>query len=209
MEKFFIKVYMKIKNLNPRKYELINKDFTIVSNNCFGGFIYQKLNLQYKSPFIGLFILGPDYIELLENFCELINLDMIFINPKDSKYKDYLIKMNRYDKYPIGKLGDNVEIHFLHYKNEKEALNSWNKRLKRVNFDNILFKFSDGDLSDSSLIERFDKLKFKNKICFVSKKYPEYKCTYYLKMLKNKPHVLDEWSHISRYEIVKILNNMV
>ena len=43
-------------------------DFTIVSNNCWGTFIYKKFGLNYQSPFINLLIFAPDYIELLENF---------------------------------------------------------------------------------------------------------------------------------------------
>ena len=49
---------------------------TIISNNCWGGFVYQKFNLQYRTPFVGLFIFAPDYIELLENFDTLIEKKM-------------------------------------------------------------------------------------------------------------------------------------
>ena len=55
--------------------------------------------------------------------------------------------------YPIGKLGNDVEIHFLHYKSETEAQEKWNRRLKRMNFNNILFKFSDNDMSNLKLIK--------------------------------------------------------
>lgn len=48
---------------------LINKDdFTIISNNCWGTFIYKKYALPYKSPFVNLVVFAPDYIELLEKF---------------------------------------------------------------------------------------------------------------------------------------------
>ena len=51
-----------------RRIGLINDNFTIISNNCFAGFVYQKFDIQYNTPFIGLFILGPDYIYLLKSF---------------------------------------------------------------------------------------------------------------------------------------------
>lgn len=44
---------------NINKIGLKNKCFTIISNNCWGGFVYQKFNLQYRTPFVGLFIFAP------------------------------------------------------------------------------------------------------------------------------------------------------
>src|SRR5215216_531302 len=44
-----------------------NRDFTIISNDCFGGMAYEELGLRYESPFVGLFILPEDYIRLLRN----------------------------------------------------------------------------------------------------------------------------------------------
>ena len=76
-----------------RRVGLKGKNFTIVSNNCFAGFIYQKFGIEYNTPFIGLFILAPDYIELLKNFNDLINKKLVFINGDESKYKDYLINI--------------------------------------------------------------------------------------------------------------------
>lgn len=136
-----------------RRIGLKGNNFTIVSNNCFAGFVYQKFDIPYNTPFVGLFILGPDYIELLKNFNILIKEKLVFIKGDESKYKDYLIKTNRFNKYPIGKLGNDVEIHFLHYKSETEAQEKWNRRLKRMNFNNILFKFSDNDMSNLKLIK--------------------------------------------------------
>lgn len=52
---------------NRRK--LKNTEFTIISNNCWGGFIYQKYGLKYQSPTIGLFFMGKDYIK----FCSNVN----------------------------------------------------------------------------------------------------------------------------------------
>src|SRR5690606_24670996 len=110
------------------KRKLQNRDFTIISDNCWGGFVYQNYNLSYSSPFVGLFIFSPDYIELLENLDDYLNKDLSFIQPSKSKYKEILLEDNTFDKYPIGLLGDNVEIHFLHYKDDKEALQKWEYR---------------------------------------------------------------------------------
>ena len=191
-----------------RRIGLVNDNFTIISNNCFAGFVYQKFDIQYNTPFVGLFILGPDYIYLLKNFNRLIKEELIFINANESRYKEYLIKANRFNKYPIGKLGNKVEIHFLHYKSQQEAKEKWNRRVKRINFNNILFKFSDNDLSNEELIQEFDELPYKNKICFTSKDMKNIKCQIYLKKYKNEKSVENEWAAISSIKMKKIINKL-
>ena len=82
---------------NINKIGLKNKCFTIISNNCWGGFVYQKFNLQYRTPFVGLFIFAPDYIELLENFDILIEKKLFFIDAGSSKYKEELAEIDMYN----------------------------------------------------------------------------------------------------------------
>lgn len=67
----FIKAY--------RSKAIKNKSVSIISNNCWGGFMYQSCNLQYNSPFIGLFLFAPDYIKLLENIEENLKRKFIYI----------------------------------------------------------------------------------------------------------------------------------
>ena len=40
---------------------LQNTNFSIISNNCWGGYVYQEQNLPYQSPFVGLFLYAKDY----------------------------------------------------------------------------------------------------------------------------------------------------
>ena len=84
-----------------------------------------------------------NYIIFLKNLKEYINMDMKFIKPEDSKYKEYIsYKDKRFGSYPMGKLND-VEIHFLHYKSPEEAYEKWNRRRQRINFKNLIVKFND------------------------------------------------------------------
>lgn len=91
---------------------LSNKNFVIISNNCWGGSLYRWYNRSYNSPFVGLFLYGPCYIKLLSNFDSYIKKELNFI--KTSSYKD------RKKDYPVALLGD-IEIHFTHYKSEEKA----------------------------------------------------------------------------------------
>lgn len=205
------KIKKKIKKIigNANRIGLKNRDFTIISNNCWGGFVYQKFNLKYRTPFVGLFIFAPDYIELLENFDSLINEEISFIDANNSKYKEELIQNNTFNKYPIGILGKNVEIHFLHYHSQEEAFSKWNERCSRINRNNLLIKFSDKDKCYDELIFRFDKLKFKNKICFSAKEFKTCKSVITLNEFKNEKFVNDEWKYYKNYiNIRELLNSL-
>ena len=89
--------------------------------------------------------------------------ELVFIEPSQSKYW-YNIK-DRLSSYPIGVLHD-IEIHFLHYSSPKEAYEKWSRRLARFNIENIIIKFSEAEKKNVFYIEKFQKLSFKNKICF-------------------------------------------
>ena len=57
--------YLRLKYANKRQNELNNKDFTIISNNCWGGMIYESYNLEKQSPTVGLFFMAKDYIDFI------------------------------------------------------------------------------------------------------------------------------------------------
>jgi uncharacterized protein (DUF1919 family) len=180
-----------------RRTKIQNNDFSIISNNCWGGFVSQYFGLSYNSPFVGLFIFSPDYIKLLRNIKYYLSLNLCFINPNNSRYKDELMKNNTIRKYPIGLL-DDVEIHFLHYKDTAEAFEKWERRKKRINFNNMIVKFCERDLATEDLIEQFDQLNFKNKICLTSKKYNMKSC---VKLVNEEGgYIENEWTNYLKTE---------
>lgn len=143
------------------KKSIKNKDFSIISNNCWAGRVYQYLDMPYLSPTAGLYFFAPDYIKFVSNLRRYLDTPLQFIESEDSKYYEEIKRRNQTDK-PIGIL-DDVEIVFLHYKTREEALEKWNRRKSRVNFDNIIIKFSRMDLCTEKEITDFDSLSFENK----------------------------------------------
>jgi uncharacterized protein (DUF1919 family) len=147
---------------------LRNVDFVIISNNCWGYEIYNGLKRKYSTPFVGIFFYPEDYITLLENFENYIFERLEFT--KHSKYKSGILD------YPVGLLSSKIEIHFLHYRTEAEALEKWNRRIERLknaincNFG-VFVKFDDRDGCESDHIARFHKLKFENKLSLGIKKF--------------------------------------
>lgn len=149
-----------------RRKKLRNTDFSIISNNCWGGLVYQYFGLQYTSPTVGLFFMDEDYIKFIENLDYYLSLSLKFISINDSRYKEQLqLESTAKDGYPIALL-DDIEVHFLHYHSIQEAEQKWNKRLKRLNRNKLLIKMSQRTSNGSEILERFERLPFKNKICF-------------------------------------------
>lgn len=195
--------------LDRLKYK--NKDFVIISNNCWGAEIYKRLGLKYNTPFVGLFIHGPDYIKLLDNFEYYLKSELSFI--EKSKWLDSSVS------YPIGILKD-IEIHFMHYKDKNEAIDKWRRRLDRMNkkdINNYYFKIDDRDLSNENIILKFHQLPYKNKISFSIK---ELKIKNHIKIKENEnnqtvPDGVQLYQHSFKYLDVlkwvdtgKITNNL-
>lgn len=52
------------KRINTKNRErLDNKDFSLLSSNCLGGFILHDLGLRFNSPFINLWLKPGDFIK--------------------------------------------------------------------------------------------------------------------------------------------------
>lgn len=72
--------YWRVGLADWRKKQLKSTDFTIISNNCWGGMIYESYNLPKESPTVGMFFMARDYIEFLSDlkgyvggiFCQMI-----------------------------------------------------------------------------------------------------------------------------------------
>lgn len=183
-----------------------NKDITIISNNCWGGLMYQSCGLKYNSPLVGLYFYAPEYIEFLKNLRYNLEQPLHFIPKSESKYKNLMAK-----DYIIGVLGNTgIEIVFMHYHSESEILEKWERRKSRMNYDNMIVKFSDSDSArDDKYIKEFDALPFEHKVCFTGKAFPECKSVICMKEYKNQGYAYYEWAYSYRYyNFVKEANRL-
>lgn len=161
------------------KKRIKSRDFTVISNNCWAGKLYQYLDMPYLSPTVGLYFFADDYIKFVKNLKHYMSLDLKFIKASQSKYCDILERKNQVEK-PIGIL-DDVEIVFLHYKSESEAYEKWNRRKERINWDNIYYKFSKMNFCSDEHLKEFDSLPYKNKFMLTCNKIKRYNCELYWK----------------------------
>lgn len=188
----------KIISMNSKR--LNNNKFTIISNNCWGGCMYAFVDREYQSPFVGLFMIPKEYVKMCYNLKHYLESELTFIDR--SKYD---IEVDR-DDYPIALL-DDIEIHFLHYKNKDEALEKWKKRIKRINWDNMFFSFAETKMASKEDIDHFCKLDTNNKICFTANKYSSKYC-YQLDKYKNQGYLTSDYIQESKkkFDVVEFLN---
>lgn len=151
--------------------ELLPQNPSIISNNCLGGFIYQDLNLPYLSPTAGLYFFFPDYIEFLKDIDNNIRRDITFVETSKYSLGNERISKAKH-KYPIGLLGGEFEIHFLHYKNLQEAELKWKRRAERFNINNLVVLGTELDGCKIGDIKEFEALPFEKKV-FLTKRNDE------------------------------------
>lgn len=172
-------IYLK---LNKKK--LINKQLFIVSNNCWGGIVYQDMGLPYLSPFVNMYMFIPCYLKLIKNILWYLDQELKF--SEISIYASANEKRKNH-QYPIGILGD-VEIHFIHYTDKEYTLKKWIERVQRLDTSNLLFVMSERDGCTPELVKEFDHIDHQNKVCFANKQYG-LKSTIYLKSFSDLPEV--------------------
>jgi uncharacterized protein (DUF1919 family) len=149
---------------------LNSRDFTVVSNNCWGSHIYQQLGRPYQTPFVGLFLAPECYVALVNRFRFYLQQPLRFRTRSRHEYVN-AFRDHRKLNYPIGCLGNDIEIQFLHYESEAEAEQKWTRRLDRVNRDDskLFFKFCDRDGCTTDQLVSFDTSNVANKVCFVAR----------------------------------------
>lgn len=168
------RVRFREKVLNPllggvRRRRLINKDFTIISNNCWGGHVYRYFNMEYESPTVGMYFYAEEYVKFLSNLKYYMGCELKIISTTQSKFYKELQRRGEEQRL-IGKL-DDVEIVLLHYHTPEEAISKWNRRKERMHWDNIAVKFSEQNLCTPEILQQFDNLPYERKFVFVHKDY--------------------------------------
>jgi len=165
--KFRNKIFIPL-TAKSRKRKLDNADFTIISNNCWAGTVYESYGIKKMSPTVGMFIMPEDYLKFVSDFDYYIHLPLRFVKAEESKWHEQLKDKSNWGTYIIARL-DDIELHMLHYHEETSALKKWNSRVERINYEKILFIFNDQNGCKPEHIEKFMKMPLKNKICFVAK----------------------------------------
>lgn len=148
---------------------LNNTDFSIISNNCWGGVCYEFFGLPKLSPTVGTYLYADDYVKMISNLQYYMSCDLKIIRAEEANHYEDL-KRAKHTDVPIGRL-DDVEIVFLHYKDGTVAKSKWERRVRRINWDNIIIKFSYMSNCSDKNIKDFQKISGVKKFCFVAKPF--------------------------------------
>lgn len=139
---------------------LRNKSFSLISNDCWGAEVYKHFDMPFNTPFIGLMLQAPCFVKLAQNPRHYLAQPLVF--HAESRYASINELRTRLDHYvPLATLGGDVEITFLHYHSDEEARAKWNKRARRVRWDNVYFKFDGSkDSATPELVQEFDQIPY-------------------------------------------------
>lgn len=148
---------LEIPNLVFEQYiKLKESRISIISNNCWGGTVYHTLGLECISPFKNLFLEDDSYLRMLCNLEYYLHCVPSF--------GGWAIDIHSGKKYPILKL-DDVLLHCNHDDDYEAAVQNWNRRLKKINKDNLFVEMYTEQRENA---EKFIQLhEYTKKVCFV------------------------------------------
>lgn len=179
-----------------------NDSFSIISSNCAGGVIYHRLNKQFLSPTINLFIDNKEFINFVSNLNYYLSLELEFCDSVDQTY-------------PVAKLGD-ITINFNHYKSNLEAKTKWKERVSRVNYSNLFVLMYDRDGVTKEDLLSLSKLDCRGVAVLSTKKYNDIDYVYTYKpssssfsdsMAMNKTKILGKYTFEKYFDYIEWLNN--
>lgn len=147
---------------------LTNLTPTLISSNCTAGMIYHYLGLEFRSPFINLWMTNEDFLTAMENFDEFIATPL---TEDRSGIRNY----------PVGIGFGGARVFFLHYSSWEEAIGKWNERIGRIDRENMGVMLSNFNAkgievdNPQEILERFDRLPFRHKVVFTRRNHPDIK----------------------------------
>lgn len=174
---------------NKNRQRLINNDVTIISSNCVGGVISHRLGLQFLSPTINLFLMPKDFIKFCSDLHHYIALTPTLITEES-------------DTFPVASLGD-IKLYAIHYLSFDDFKAAWEKRKKRINWQNISIMMTMRDGATMDDLKVFDALPYKNKVVFVPYPIPEISSSY---VIPNTANNGEDKEHNKVKELTKYEN---
>lgn len=131
---------------------------SIFAESGYGSAIYRNLRLQFRSPFVNMYIPPKDYLKFLR--CPEAFLQQPFTYSHLADCSESITGMGG---YPVYLLGDEIAFHCFHVRTPDSAQRAWKRRLHRINYDKMLFLMileNDADAEEFAALEGINKLGF-------------------------------------------------
>lgn len=142
-------IYNKLLSLYYKKK--IKNVPTIISRDCCGGVIYKNLSLDFITPTIKLYFTNKDFIL----FCMHLN---------DFVETELLEFCDNEHSYPIGVISckwGSVKLHFMHSDSFSESKEAWDRRKKRIKYDNIFVLLNAEKDVEENVVKDFLKIPYR------------------------------------------------
>ncbi|MBD5136065.1 MAG: DUF1919 domain-containing protein [Lachnospiraceae bacterium] len=141
-----------------KKYVRVREaDISILSRNCFAGILYHYLQMQFRSPFINMFMTGVDFNKLVKNSKKYLDSELYYIETRHGN----IVNMD----YPVCALND-ITLYMNHYSDFESAADSFYRRVKRVNLSNVYYVAT---AHDEDVIEEFLQIDVPNKLLITNR----------------------------------------
>ena len=138
------------------KYRKLQRSrLSIFSMNCFGGMLSHTLGLPFLSPFVNLWLSEKNFIDLLR--APRAYMEKNFLFNEMARQPDLNVE------YPVVAL-DDIVIYMNHYRSFDAAVEKWNERKQRINWENLFVTMY---TEDEKILQEFDALPYDKKVCFV------------------------------------------
>ncbi len=172
---------------------------------------------EFRSPTVNLLIHDYQFC----TFCRFLQqyAECEVAEPTESEKKRFQALT-----YPVGILrGEkwnipDIVLYFMHYRTFEEAKKSWERRIKRINFDNLFIVFNRDMEAKKEIIDDFETLPYEHKVFITHHKDPaRWKDTVSLSCFDENYHTGDlylrHWVGLASYywfdefDYVEWLNN--
>ncbi len=138
-----------------------NSSMTFLCPNCIGGILFHDLGLKFMSPTVNTMMTQTDFLKFACDLKGYLSKELVFF------------KTEEYD-CPCAYLGD-VVIHFTHYATEEEARETWNKRAKRIDYDNLFIIIQERDGLTKEDILKLGQVPARGILAFTANRYDDIK----------------------------------
>ncbi len=153
-----------------RYASLIENPVTILSDDCWGGQVYNRLKLPLNSPVVDILWDRREYAKFIQDPLFYLNTELT-MSPDSPNEMDF----NRF-KAPIGRLGNDekhVDMSFVHRLTFDSAKKEWDRRKERVNVNNLFVKMGfentkEYEKETPDILKAFDAVNYKKILFYYS-----------------------------------------
>lgn len=130
---------------------------SILAINSWGRKMYERFQLPMRSPFMNSAMTTPDWLEFLEAPQEHLAKELVFcetLGTADGR------------EFPVFTMGEGgLKVYMLYETDEEKIRQQWAQGVQTVSWQDLLvMTYTDSQ----EVLERFDRLPYRKKICFTS-----------------------------------------